>query len=112
VPVSRIVMVRGTTDTVGIVKTRRVVTSAPAAACGRGNFYLRNSSGNFAIFTAIRRASSLLSNFAAACLPAWLILEIDIGELLAVVVAYHKAGVQFLDSPRRREATFGHFGKN
>jgi hypothetical protein len=28
---------------------------------------LRKSFGNFAILTAIRRASSLLSNFAAAC---------------------------------------------
>jgi hypothetical protein len=33
-----------------------------------------------------------------------LVLEIDIREPLAVVIADHKAGVQFLDSPRRREA--------
>ena len=33
-----------------------------------------------------------------------LVLEIDIGECLSVVVAHDKAGVQFLDSPRGREA--------
>src|SRR5215471_21326009 len=33
-----------------------------------------------------------------------LILEIDVGKLLAVVVAHDKAGVQLLDGPRRREA--------
>ena len=34
-----------------------------------------------------------------------LILEIDVSELLAVVVAHDKAGVvEFLDRPRRREA--------
>ena len=36
--------------------------------------------------------------------PPRLALEIDIGELLAVVVANDKALVQFLDSPGRREA--------
>jgi hypothetical protein len=35
---------------------------------------------------------------------ARLIFVIDIGELLAVVVTHDKAGVQFLDRPRRREA--------
>jgi hypothetical protein len=33
------------------------------------------------------------------------ILEIDIGKLLTVAVAHDKAGVQFLDGPRRREVT-------
>jgi hypothetical protein len=38
-------------------------------------------------------------------LSARLILEIDVGELLSVIVANNEAGsVQFLDSPRRREA--------
>jgi hypothetical protein len=38
---------------------------------------------------------------------AGLILEIDIGQLLPGAVRHDKAGVQFLDSPRRREATGG-----
>ena len=36
--------------------------------------------------------------------PAGLILEIDIGQLLPGAVSHGKAGVQFLDGPRRREA--------
>ena len=36
-----------------------------------------------------------------------LILEVDIGERLAVVVAHDKAGVQFLDSSGRREVASG-----
>jgi hypothetical protein len=36
--------------------------------------------------------------------PARLILEIDIGELLAAVVADDKAGVLFLNRPGRRDA--------
>src|SRR5262249_25272699 len=35
-------------------------------------------------------------------------LEIDVSERLTVVVARIKAGVQFLDGPRRREAARGH----
>jgi hypothetical protein len=31
---------------------------------------------------------------------ARLLLEIDVGELLAIVVAHHKAGGLFLDGPR------------
>jgi hypothetical protein len=45
-----------------------------------------NNPGSLAIFAAIRRASSLLSNSAADRRPR-LILEIDISELLPVVVA-------------------------
>jgi hypothetical protein len=41
---------------------------------------LCNSSGNFAILTAIRRASPLLTNFAAAC-PSF-ISAIDSGFLV------------------------------
>jgi len=33
-----------------------------------------------------------------------LVLEVDVGKLLAVVVAHHKAGGLFFDGPRRREA--------
>jgi hypothetical protein len=55
------------------------------------------SCGNFAILTAIRRASCRRS-------PPRLILEIDIAKLLPATVADNKAGVQFLDSPGRREA--------
>jgi hypothetical protein len=29
-------------------------------------------------------------------------------ELLPAVIAHDKASIQFLDKPRRREATFGH----
>jgi len=36
--------------------------------------------------------------------PAWLVLEIDIGERLSVVIAHDKTGGLFLDGPRRREA--------
>jgi hypothetical protein len=36
--------------------------------------------------------------------PPRLILEIDVSKLLAVVVVYYVAGVQFLDGPGRREA--------
>jgi hypothetical protein len=52
-----------------------------------------------AIFTAIRRASSLLMQLGRRA-SAWLILEIDIGELLAAVIADNKARFQFLDSTR------------
>jgi hypothetical protein len=45
--------------------------------------------GQLAIFTSVRRASSLLSNLAADRF----ILEIDIGERLAVVTAHDKAGI-------------------
>jgi hypothetical protein len=38
---------------------------------------------------------------------ARLILEINIGKLLAVVVAHDKAGLQFFDGPGRREAAGG-----
>jgi hypothetical protein len=41
---------------------------------------------------AIRRASSLLSNFAAES-PPRLILEIDVSELLPVVVAHYETGL-------------------
>jgi hypothetical protein len=59
------------------------------------------------MFAAIRRASSLLSNFAAA-LPR-LILEIDIRQLLPALSITDEAGIQFLDRPRRREAAFRHW---
>jgi hypothetical protein len=39
--------------------------------------------------------------------PPRLILEIDIGKLLSVAVADNKAGIQFPDSPGRREAAGG-----
>ena len=61
------------------------------------------NTGSSAIFAAILRASSLLSNLAAERRPGSF-LEIDIRKLLAGVVAHDEAGVQFLDSPRRREA--------
>ena len=51
---------------------------------------LRNSSGSFAIFAAIRRASSLLSNLAAES-SAGLILEIDVAQRLTVDVAHDVA---------------------
>jgi hypothetical protein len=43
--------------------------------------------------------------------PAGLILEIDIGELLAVVIAHDKAGGLLLDRPGRREAALCHWKK-
>jgi hypothetical protein len=42
------------------------------------------------MFTAIRRASSLVSNFGRS--PPWLILEIDIRQLLPGIVHHDKAG--------------------
>jgi len=60
-------------------------------ANARSYFYaLRNSSGSFAIFAAIRRASSLLSNLAAES-SAGLILEIDVAQRLTVDVAHDVA---------------------
>jgi len=48
------------------------------------------------MFAAIRRASSLVSSLAVDRRPG-LILEIDIGELLAVVVAHDETRGLFLD---------------
>jgi hypothetical protein len=57
-----------------------------------------------AIFTAIRRASSLLSSVAAERRLA-LVLEINIRKLLPIVVPHDEVGiVVLLDEPRRREA--------
>src|SRR5215472_6994677 len=53
-----------------------------------------SSSGSFAIFTAIRRASSLLSSLAGA--PARLVLIIDVAQRSTIGVTHDKAGVQFL----------------
>jgi len=52
------------------------------------------------MLAAIRRPSSRVSSFAAES-PPRLVLEIDIGKLLAVVIAHDKAGVQFLHGPGR-----------
>jgi hypothetical protein len=57
------------------------------------------------MLTAIRRASSLVSNFGRS--PPWLILEIDIRQLLVGTVLHDEAGFQFLDGPGRREAAGG-----
>jgi hypothetical protein len=40
--------------------------------------------------------------------PSRLILEIDIGQLLAAAILDDEGGLQFLDSPWRREAALGH----
>jgi hypothetical protein len=50
---------------------------------------LRNSSDNLAIFAAIRRASSLVSNLAARA-RSRLIFIIDVRECLSVVISYNK----------------------
>jgi hypothetical protein len=81
------------------VRQAPATASAPQSFLGYGFF---KSSGSFA-FIAIRRVSSRVNSLAAES-PAGFILEIDIGERLPVVVADDKAGVQFLDRPRRREA--------
>jgi hypothetical protein len=44
---------------------------------------------------AIRRASSLVSSQLGCCSSSRLILKIDIGELLAVVVAHDEASILF-----------------
>jgi hypothetical protein len=57
-----------------------------------------NSSGNLAIFAAIRRASSFVSNLAAdRC--SW---------LLPGAVRHHESGADVLDSPRRRKSARRH----
>src|SRR5262249_60734266 len=61
-----------------------------------------SSSGSFAIFTAIRLASSRFNNLAADLRPR-LILKIDIGERLSVVVTHDETG-SLLDGPGRRKA--------
>jgi hypothetical protein len=68
-----------------------------------------NISGSLVTFAAIRLASSfLVSNFCRRS-PAGLLLEIDKCELLARFVFDDKAGLQFLDGPRRREGAGGQF---
>jgi hypothetical protein len=40
------------------------------------------------------------------CLSAWLILEIDVRQLLPVVILHDEAGLRFFDGPgKRREPT-------
>jgi hypothetical protein len=63
----------------------------------------RSKSGSLAKFTAIRLASSLLSNLAADR-QARLFFEIDIGELLSLVVADNEARGLFVNGTGRREA--------
>ena len=56
------------------------------------------------MLTAMRRASSLVSKFAAARRPR-LILELDIGQRVAGDVLYDEARLTvLLDGPRRQEA--------
>ena len=55
------------------------------------------------MFAAIRRGLVLREQLGRRS-PAGLIFEIDIGKLLAVVVARDQARLQFLDRPGRREA--------
>jgi len=57
------------------------------------------NSGNFAIFTAIRRASSRVSSFGRRS-PPRLLLETDVGKLLAGAVLHDEGGVDVLDRPR------------
>jgi hypothetical protein len=49
-----------------------------------------------AIFAATRRASSLVSSLAAEP-PPRLVFEIDVGKLLAVVIAHNETGFLFFD---------------
>jgi len=67
---------------------------------------LESSSGSFAMFAAIRRASSLLSILAADRRPGSF-LEIEITERLTVGIAHGKTRGLFLDRPGRREASLG-----
>jgi hypothetical protein len=69
---------------------------------------VRSSSGSLAMLTAMRRASSRVTIFAAES-PAGFVLEIDVGERVAVAVADDVAvlaelGVRVIDRPGRREA--------
>ena len=82
------------------------VTGAPALAPSEGTatlwlaFEKPGQDGDIHSYFSRLVARQLLGSRA----PARLILEIDIGEFLAVAVAHDKAGVQFLGSPRRPEA--------
>ena len=66
-----------------------------------------NSSGNFAMLTAIHLASSRVNNFAADLRPR-LVLEIDIRKRLPVVISDDKARGLFFNGPGRREAAARH----
>jgi hypothetical protein len=60
------------------------------------------------LFAASRNQISGIDSSQFGCrAPAGLILEVDVDELLAVVVANDEAGVLLLDGPGRREAASG-----
>ena len=91
-----------------ILKGKPLATVEPRFLHGWGSFILRPSNpGSFAMFTAIRRASSLVSSFAAARRPGSS-SEIDVGQRLPAVVADDKGGFEFVDLPGRWEAAAGH----
>jgi hypothetical protein len=68
---------------------------------------LRVSSGNFAMFAAMRQASSRVNSLAADRRPGSS-SKLDVCERLPVGVTDYKARVRFLDGPGRREAALGH----
>jgi len=82
----------------------RIALTATTGTTAAGHSSVqRTSSGSFAIFTPIRRASSFVSSFGGRS-PA----EIDICERLAATVADHKASGLLFDGPGRREAALCH----
>jgi hypothetical protein len=78
------------------------MSALPPKADIRNGHVWRSSSGSFAIFAAILRASSRVSIGGRS--PARLILEIDVRELLPVAVFHHKTGANILDRPKPRDS--------
>jgi hypothetical protein len=78
---------------------RDPISRPPAVRIAQG-IHLGINTGSLAMFTAILRASSLLSNLAAERRH----LEIDIGQLLPGAVRHDEGRANILDNPRRREA--------
>ena len=77
-------------------------------AVGSGRYFLRSGSGSFAIFAAIRLASSRVSRL-GGCAPAGLGLEAHVSERWTIVVADDEAAaVVLFDIPGRREAARRH----
>ena len=77
-------------------------------AVGSGRYVLRSGSGSFAIFAAIRLASSRVSSLAAVRRRG-LGLKINVSQRLTVVVADDETtAVVFFDIPGRREAARRH----
>ena len=84
---------------------RRSAEAAIAARFAHQAPSRSSSRGSLAMFTATRRASSLVRRLFTA--PLRLIIEIDVSEVLPVRVGDDEAFFELLDRPGRREAAAG-----